>query len=60
MEKNVLKIRLGCVPYLNAKPLVYGLESHSDIELVYAVPRDLCQMLRLNKVDAALAFAGRL
>lgn len=50
------EIRLGCLPYLNVKPLVYPFE-HGLLprgwELVYAPPAVLAEMLLDGRVDLA-------
>jgi predicted solute-binding protein len=49
-------MRLGCLPYLNVKPLVYTLE-HGELpvgwELVYAPPSELAEMLVRDEIAAA-------
>lgn len=49
-------MKLGCLPYLNIKPLVYTLE-HDGLpegwELVYAPPSRLAQMLADHQITAA-------
>lgn len=49
-------MRLGCLPYLNVKPLVYSLE-HGGLpdgwELVYAPPSELAGMLAAGEIAAA-------
>jgi chorismate dehydratase len=49
-------MRLGCLPYLNVKPLVYTLE-HGGLpkgwELVYAPPAQLAEMLLREEIAAA-------
>jgi chorismate dehydratase len=42
--------RIGSVPYLNAVPLTRGIES----EITFATPAKLAEMLRSDKLDAAL------
>jgi chorismate dehydratase len=42
--------RIGCVPYLNAKPLIYGIEEHVTL----ATPAELAERLRAGEFDAAL------
>lgn len=42
--------RIGCVPYLNAKPLIFGIEDQVRLE----IPSILAQSLRQNQLDAAL------
>ncbi len=46
--------RLGVVSYLNAKPLIPGLESDPQCELIFDVPSRLPKLLDQNEVDAAL------
>lgn len=49
------KLRIGVVPYMNSKPLIYGLEELSDkIELVYNVPSALPEMLERDELDVTL------
>lgn len=49
-------MKLGCLPYLNVKPLVYPFE-HGGLpegwQLVYAPPAELARMLALREVVAA-------
>ncbi len=47
-------LRLGCVPFLNAKPLIAGLEGRRDVRIVFAPPSRLAGLLRRGWVDAAL------
>ncbi|MCX6899751.1 MAG: menaquinone biosynthesis protein [Verrucomicrobia bacterium] len=42
--------RIGCVPYLNAKPLIYGLED----EVVFEHPARLAQRLAAHELDTGL------
>ena len=53
-------LRLGTVPYLNAAPLLGGLDARDDIELVHAVPSQLAPRLRAGELDAALVSAVEL
>jgi chorismate dehydratase len=46
--------RIGCVSYLNAKPLIFGLESDPDIDLQLDVPSRLLDGLIQNRFDVAL------
>jgi chorismate dehydratase len=46
--------RLGVVSYLNAKPLIAGLDRASDIKLILDVPSRLAGMLDSGEVDVAL------
>lgn len=43
-------LRIGCVPYLNAKPLIYGLEK----EVVLEHPARLAQRLAARELDTGL------
>ncbi len=45
------RVRIGSVPYLNARPLIYGL----DDEVVKAPPSTLAKLLRTGLLDVALA-----
>lgn len=48
-------VRIGCVKYLNTLPLIEGLASWRDAELIAAVPAKLIDMLLNREVDVALA-----
>jgi len=49
------KLRIGAVPYMNAKPLIYGLDQHQDeIEMVFEVPSLLPGMLNNDQIDVAI------
>ncbi|HHT9126544.1 MAG TPA: menaquinone biosynthetic enzyme MqnA/MqnD family protein [Candidatus Brocadiia bacterium] len=48
------KIKIGVVPYMNAKPLIYGLENNKVVELHFDVPALLTEMLSREMVDVAL------
>lgn len=49
------KLRLGVVPYMNAKPLIYGLHEHTNsIELLFEVPSLLPTMLNHDQIDVAI------
>jgi chorismate dehydratase len=47
-------LRVGSVSFLNAKPLIYGLESADDVALSLAVPSQLLEGLRSAVLDVAL------
>lgn len=50
-------IKLGAVPFLNVRPLVYALEEglvKNDFEIVYENPSSLSTLLSENKVDLGL------
>lgn len=46
--------RLGVVSYLNAKPLIAGLDDDPSVELVLDVPSRLPDLLDAGRVDCAL------
>ncbi|MGQ3683820.1 MAG: menaquinone biosynthetic enzyme MqnA/MqnD family protein [Candidatus Loosdrechtia sp.] len=49
------KLRIGVVPYMNAKPLIHSLTQESDsFELFFEVPSLLPGMLNNNRVDIAI------
>lgn len=47
-------VRLGCVSYLNARPLIEGLDAHSQLHVRYDVPSRLLEDLLGGEVDVAL------
>jgi chorismate dehydratase len=48
------RIRLGAVGYLNARPLVYGLENHPRFELRYDLPSECARLLHAHETDVGL------
>lgn len=46
-------IKLGCVSYINALPLTYGLDPQ-EVELLHRPPAELLELLQGGKVEAAL------
>ncbi len=46
--------RIATVPYINAEPLIFGLDQRRDVELIPAPPAQLAQMLASGRADAAL------
>lgn len=50
LEQSLAPMRVGSVPYLNSVPLTRGLED----QIVFAPPSQLAQLLREDKLDAAL------
>jgi chorismate dehydratase len=48
-------IRIGCVQYLNTLPLIEGLRTWRDVEIIPAVPSKLIGLLLDGHVDIALA-----
>lgn len=47
-------MRIGITPYLNAVPYAFGLKQQPGIELIYASPAGLADLLRKRLLDAAL------
>src|SRR5688572_28307345 len=47
-------LRLGCVSFLNATPLIYGLEEAAGIELALDVPSRLLDGMQEGRYDVAL------
>ncbi len=46
------KLKIGVVPYMNAKPFVYGFQEKADkIDIVYGVPSVLPEMLENDELD---------
>ena len=49
------RVRLGAVDYLNARPLVYGLESRTDLfELRFDPPSKCAELLHANEIDVGM------
>jgi chorismate dehydratase len=53
-ENQVERWRLGVVSFLNAKPLIEGLEADPNLTLLHEVPSRLAGMLDAGAVDVAL------
>ena len=47
-------VRLGAVGYLNARPLVYGLERSPRFDLRYDVPSECARLLHAGAIDVGL------
>ncbi|MBI4179515.1 menaquinone biosynthesis protein, partial [bacterium] len=47
-------LKIGAVPYLNALPLIEGLESRPDIHMTFAPPANLEMELDAGRLDGAL------
>jgi chorismate dehydratase len=52
--KTEPKLRIASVSYLNARPLIYGLDSAANCRLLLDVPAKLIDLLRDNLADVAL------
>jgi chorismate dehydratase len=50
----MLPIRLGAVEYLNARPLVYGLEASARFSLRFDVPSRCAELLHAGEIDLGL------
>ena len=48
------RVRLGAVGYLNARPLVYGLERQPRFELRYDIPSECARLLHAHTIDVGL------
>ena len=48
------RVRLGAVAYLNARPLVYGLERQPRFELRYDIPSECARLLHAHTIDVGL------
>lgn len=46
--------RIGCVSYLNARPLIEGLETRDDLKVRFDVPSRLLEDLEAAQVEVAL------
>ena len=47
-------IRLGAVEYLNARPLVYGLERDPRFTIRYDIPSQCARLLHEDAIDLGL------
>ena len=50
-------VSIGAIGFLNARPLIYGLEGREGVRLCLGLPGDLAAMLKSGEVDAALLSA---
>ena len=48
------RVRLGAVTYLNARPLVYGLDRHDRFTIRYDVPSQCARLLHEDATDLGL------
>jgi chorismate dehydratase len=48
------RVRLGAVGYLNARPLVYGLEQQPRFDLRYDIPSECARLLHAHTIDVGL------
>jgi chorismate dehydratase len=54
LPPTVTRVRLGAVGYLNARPLVYGLEHHPRFDLRYDIPSECARLLHAHSIDVGL------
>jgi chorismate dehydratase len=48
-------LKIGVVPYMNAKPFIYGLQAKAgEVDIIYGVPSVLPQMLENGELDVIL------
>jgi chorismate dehydratase len=47
-------VRLGAVTYLNARPLVYGLDAHEQFQIRYDIPAECARLLHARETDVGL------
>lgn len=47
-------VRLGAVGYLNARPLVYGLDRDPRFDLRYDIPSECARLLHAHSIDVGL------
>lgn len=47
-------VRIGAVSYLNARPLVYGLERTARFDIRYDVPSECARLLHAHEIDLGL------
>jgi len=48
------RVRLGAVGYLNARPLVYGLDAHAGFDVRYDIPSECARLLHAHETDLGL------
>ncbi|MDQ3440582.1 MAG: menaquinone biosynthesis protein [Planctomycetota bacterium] len=53
-ESDRKTLRLGSVSFVNARPLIYGLDAQPDVQLTLDVPANLLDGLRASRFDLAL------
>jgi predicted solute-binding protein len=47
-------VRIGAVTYLNARPLVYGLDAHATFQVRYDIPSECARLLHAHETDIGL------
>jgi predicted solute-binding protein len=47
-------VRLGAVSYLNARPLVYGLDADPRFDVRYDIPSECARLLHAHEIDLGL------
>jgi len=54
MKRKTIKMKIGVVPFLNAKPLIYKLERDKSVKLIEEYPAKLSNLLKEGKIDIGL------
>src|SRR3954463_10135123 len=54
ISQSKTTIRIASVSYLNARPLIFGLEKQADRKLLLEVPAKLIDLMRSGEADVAL------
>jgi chorismate dehydratase len=52
--KTTVKHHVGCVSFLNSKPLIDALVGQPDVEVLFAVPSQLLRLVETGQVSTAL------
>ena len=48
------RVRLGAVGYLNARPLVFGLDQNPRFDVRYDIPSECARLLHAHEIDVGL------
>ena len=48
------RVRLGAVGYLNARPLVFGLDKNPRFDVRYDIPSECARLLHAHEIDVGL------
>jgi len=54
MRKKITKMKIGVVPFLNAKPLIYKLEKANSVELIEEYPAKLSNLLKEGRIEVGI------
>lgn len=47
-------MKIGVIPFLNVKPLIYKLEIDKSVDLIYECPSKLSNLLKYGEIDAGI------